>query len=76
MSGSPLSTLQQLRKERNFGSSARIGWERLSIGLDKEQAYLELMLRNSVIGDEETGNKRSTSVIIYGIPGSGKTTVI
>lgn len=70
-----LSVIQQLRLESNLGSSARIGWERLSIGFDKEQAYLELMLRNTVVGDAETGKKRSTSVIVYGIPGSGKTTV-
>lgn len=45
------------------------------IGFDEQQKYLELMLNQVVIGDHETGVKRSNSLIVFGPPGSGKTTV-
>ena len=59
-----------------LGAAPRVGWERKSIGFDKEQQYLELILNHVVVGDPETGSKRSNSVIVYGPPGSGKTSVL
>jgi hypothetical protein len=66
--------LQELRNTL-CTAGCRVMWRRNSIGFEVEEASLGGMMRGVVLGDAETGKKRSNSVIVYGPPGSGKSTV-
>jgi len=56
----------------NLGT--RCAWRRKSL-YPNEEEYLKRLFKEVVLGDSETGQRCSTSLVIYGPPGSGKSSV-